>query len=530
MGRLLGLPVGESRVLVCWLPNMFSFVIMQVGARELAELSKINTARTLLSQFLISVNILWWPRDVGNHDVWWVLAHFLLLGYDRACLISFDRWVTRPLVWAGGSSLGDNWGSCVLNFVRLLLMSAILQTWMLVVAVRRYGTQAWPLVKGLGPIRIFPYVPKVDLPRLEGFLQLHGVILVGSWVLAVLPESVLSRLVLGLSLVSWWELWLDLGLGELVVLCLPWLPKFVGHAESKRFFLDLRGCHTIGLRRKSDLVAERNMCAGVVFSDRQNRDGLLNRRQVLLEEAKREELAVEYLFASHVLLVGAEDTDLCKLDSGIWVTGAKLTIFVVAPAVKVAVLVHRVSEILAYGKVAELRLTLNIWFYLELFEGLTIFKSPGANLVAFIEACKVVLVGAYLLDIGQRLKLVERLVLIAHVNLAARTEHYQSFFAAFHILDSLNLKGHLDLPQWFPVIVAEFSSHINLLDMLIWDHKHRAGCAAQDFLDLLSANQLFEDIHPSESINNRLRGLNHKLTICIQTWDHEELVTVLVAE
>lgn len=91
----------------------------------------------------------------------------------------------------------------------------------------------------------------------------------------------------------------------------------MGHAESKRFFLDLRGCHTIGLRRKSDLVAERNMCAGVVFSDRQNRDGLLNRRQVLLEEAKREELAVEYLFASHVLLVGAEDTDLCKLDSGI---------------------------------------------------------------------------------------------------------------------------------------------------------------------------------------------------------------------
>lgn len=240
------------------------------------------------------------------------------------------------------------------------------------------------------------------------------------------------------------------------------------HAETEWLFLDFWGCHTpIAVSGEGDLIAEGNVGAGVVFSDRQNRDRLLNGRQVLLEESKREELAVEHLFASHILLIRAENSNLCKFGSGVRVTSAKLAILVVAPAVKVSILVHRVAEILANRNIAKLCLTLDIRFLLKLFEGFGVIDLPSTNSIMLIKARKVILVSADFLDVFQRLKVIEHLILIAHVDYAARTEQNNGFFTTFNILNPLNLEGHLHLPQLFLVIGAKLSSYVNFLNVII---------------------------------------------------------------
>ena len=179
-------------------------------------------------------------------------------------------------------------------------------------------------------------------------------------------------------------------------------------------------------------------------------------------------MAVEHLFASHILLIGAENSHLCKLSTGIGVTGAKLTIFVVAPAVKISILVHRMPEVLANGKITKLCLSLlDIRFHPELFEGFSVIEMPSTNLIMLIKTRKVILVSAYFLDVCQRLKVVEHLILIAHIHLAARTEQDNGFFTTSNVLDSLNLEGHLDFPELFLVIVSKLSGDVNFLHSIV---------------------------------------------------------------
>ena len=98
LNGLLGLLVGESCVFV----GRFSLKLfmVQMLTRCLTKLPKVNATRTLFSQLLIPVNIFRWLPDVCNHDIWGVLAHFLLLSEDGARLIGFDRRVCLPLIWA----------------------------------------------------------------------------------------------------------------------------------------------------------------------------------------------------------------------------------------------------------------------------------------------------------------------------------------------------------------------------------------------------------------------------------------------
>ena len=84
-----------------------------------------------------------------------------------------------------------------------------------------------------------------------------------------------------------------------------------------------------------------------------------------------------------------------------------------------------------------------------------------------VKTCKVILVSADFLDVFQRLKVVEHLIFITHVHLAARTEQNYGLFTAFNILDSLNLKRHLNFPKLFLVIGTKLSSDIDFLNMII---------------------------------------------------------------
>ena len=136
LNGLLGLLVGESCVFV----GRFSLKLfmVQMLTRCLTKLPKVNATRTLLSQLLIPVNIFRWLPDVCNHDIWGVLAHFLLLSEDGARLVGFDRRVCLPLIWAWRSSLGYYWWSHMhlWQFGGLLMLSGVFQTRLLSVAVK----------------------------------------------------------------------------------------------------------------------------------------------------------------------------------------------------------------------------------------------------------------------------------------------------------------------------------------------------------------------------------------------------------
>ena len=360
----LGLSVRKSSIFKSRL-SLELHVMIQMTTRCLTKFSKVNATRALLPQLLVFIQIFRWLGNISNNDVRGILTLFLLLRDDSASLVSFDRRVSLSLVWAIRSSLGHNWRSHLRHFIRLL-MPAILQTWRLLMAVIWKRTHAWPLIQWFRSMRFFPYVSKVDLARLKSFFQLHSIIFVGSRVLAVLFERVLGSLVLRLSLFSRWKLRLKSGLNKPFVLFASWLAELVSHAEAEWFFLDIWRSHavnwTITVSRESDLVAVGDVGTWVIFADRQNRNRLLDGRQVLLKEAKREELAIENLLASHVLLIRAKYSNLRKFGSRIGVTSAKFTIFVVAPAVKISILVHCMAKILSNSHIAQLSLTLDIGY------------------------------------------------------------------------------------------------------------------------------------------------------------------------
>lgn len=117
------------------------------------------------------------------------------------------------------------------------------------------------------------------------------------------------------------------------------------------------------------------------------------------------------------MLIGAENSNLRKSGSRVRVSSAELAIFVVAPPIKISILIHRVSEILTNRDIAELCLTLDIRFLFKLLEGLTFVNLPSADSIVLVETGKVVLVSANFLDVAQGLKVVEHLILITQIHL-----------------------------------------------------------------------------------------------------------------
>lgn len=75
---------------------------------------------------------------------------------------------------------------------------------------------------------------------------------------------------------------------------------------------------------------------------------------VTFEEAKCERLAIEDLFAPHVLFLIVEDPNLRELWAWIGIARPEFAVLVVAPSMKIAVLVNHVTIIFTDAKRMEL--------------------------------------------------------------------------------------------------------------------------------------------------------------------------------
>ena len=76
--------------------------------------------------------------------------------------------------------------------------------------------------------------------------------------------------------------------------------------------------------------------------------------RVTSEEAKRKRLTIEDLFAPHVLFLIVEDPNLRELWAWIRITCPEFAVLVVAPSMKVAVLVNHMTIIFTDAKRMEL--------------------------------------------------------------------------------------------------------------------------------------------------------------------------------
>lgn len=93
---------------------------------------------------------------------------------------------------------------------------------------------------------------------------------------------------------------------------------------------------------------------------------------ITLKQSKSEMLPTENIFASHVLLLTVENSNLRKLIAWIQIACAQFTIFVVAPAVQIPILVCYMSKLFANRKFTKVQVGLLIDFFFKLLNSIFI--------------------------------------------------------------------------------------------------------------------------------------------------------------
>ena len=151
-------------------------------------------------------------------------------------------------------------------------------------------------------------------------------------------------------------------------------------------------------------------------------------------------MAVKDLFAPHVLFLIVENPNLRKPWAWVGIAGSKFTILVVAPSVKIAVLVDHVAIIVTDAERMKLR-SRRAWLAkLKHSEWLYVTMLPMMNPVQRSQGCKIITMSLDLPDLREAVELCSIVAFIDLENFSTLRHHEHLLVSTFDVNHSFILE------------------------------------------------------------------------------------------